>query len=70
MEKNYEVSFSSLNDYLAINNIDKSEMTASDLMGIKNKIIIYLSTFNKKNLYFIEKSVIYNVDLISTKKYF
>ncbi|WP_195430227.1 HAMP domain-containing sensor histidine kinase [Clostridium sp. D46t1_190503_E9] len=39
MEKNYEVSFSSLNDYLAINNIDKNEMTASDL---NNNVINFI----------------------------
>lgn len=39
MEKSYEVSFSSLNDYLAINNIDKSEMTVSDL---NNNVINFI----------------------------
>ncbi|EOR26032.1 sensor histidine kinase [Clostridium sartagoforme AAU1] len=39
MEKNYEVSFSSLNDYLAINNIYKNEMTVSDL---NNSVINFI----------------------------
>lgn len=39
MEKNYEVSFSSLNDYLAINNIDKNEMIVSNL---NNNVINFI----------------------------
>lgn len=39
MEKNYQVSLSSLNDYLAINNINKNEMTVSDL---NNKVINFI----------------------------
>ena len=41
MEKNYQVSLSSLNDYLAINNINKNEMTVSDL---NNKVRRFLKT--------------------------
>ena len=39
MKKNYEVSLSSLNDYLAINNINKNEMTVSDL---NNNVINFI----------------------------
>ncbi|MBB6624792.1 HAMP domain-containing histidine kinase [Clostridium gasigenes] len=39
MKKNYEVSLSSLNDYLAINNINKNEMTVSDL---NNNVIDFI----------------------------
>ncbi|WP_411167771.1 HAMP domain-containing protein [Clostridium sp. MB05] len=39
MEKNYQVSLSSLNDYLAINNINKNEITVSDL---NNKVINFI----------------------------
>ncbi|GAA0084858.1 HAMP domain-containing sensor histidine kinase [Clostridium sp. CTA-7] len=39
MEKNYQVSLSSLNDYLAINNINKNEITISDL---NNKVINFI----------------------------
>lgn len=39
MEKNYEISLSSLNDYLAINNINKNEMTIGDF---NNNVINFI----------------------------